>query len=122
MVEELINNNDVKLYSGGEVIRDYMHISDVVSAIDLIIEKGDKNKIYNVGSGQVTSFNNLISYVFKSLEKKEIVEYIEMPPKLKKQYQNYTRADISKLRGTGYIKKFTKVENAISDYILNYLV
>ena len=40
-----------------------------------------------------------------------------MPPKLKKQYQNYTRADISKLRGTGYMKKFTKVENAVSDYI-----
>ena len=94
----------------------------------LIIQKCDgkwckiKSGIYNVGSGQVTSFNNLINYVFKSLEKKKIVEYIEMPPKLKKQYQNYTRADISKLRGTGYMKKFTKVEHAVSDYILNYLV
>ena len=52
----------------------------------------------------------------------KIVEYIEMPLKLKKQYQNYTRADISKLRGTGYMKEFTKVEHAVSDYILNYLV
>lgn len=118
---KLFKSNDINIPHGDQC-RDFVYIDDVTSIIYYLYINKVKSGIYNVGSGQVTSFNNLINYVFKSLEKKEIVEYIEMPPKLKKQYQNYTRADISKLRGTGYMKKFTKVEHAVSDYILNYLV
>jgi ADP-L-glycero-D-manno-heptose 6-epimerase len=44
-----------------------------------------------------------------------------MPKVLKDKYQYYTCADISKLRNMGYEKKMTCLEDAVADYIQNYL-
>lgn len=40
-----------------------------------------------------------------------------MAEKLKKQYQYFTQADISKLRKVGYEKPMTELEEAIKNYV-----
>ena len=45
-----------------------------------------------------------------------------MPLGLEQKYQYYTRADMSKLRQVGYNKNFTSIEEAVNDYIVNYLI
>ena len=58
---------------------------------------------------------------FHSLGLKPDIEYIEMPEKLKANYQYFTEAKISKLREIGYKKDFYTVNQGIYDYITSFL-
>ena len=40
---------------------------------------------------------------------------------LKEQYQNFTQADICKIKEHGYDKKFYTLEEGVQDYVENYL-
>jgi len=44
-----------------------------------------------------------------------------MPDKLIDKYQYFTQADITKLGTAGYKKEPTSLEDAIKDYVQNYL-
>ena len=57
----------------------------------------------------------------QAIPKKGKIEYIPFPEHLKGHYQSYTQADISKLRSAGYDNQLTTLEDAIKDYIQNYL-
>ena len=48
----------------GDQCRDFVYIDDVTSVIYYLYINNVKSGIYNVGSGKVTSFNNLISLCF----------------------------------------------------------
>jgi ADP-L-glycero-D-manno-heptose 6-epimerase len=49
------------------------------------------------------------------------INFIAMPTYLVDKYQYYTKADISKLRRLGYDKQMTKLNDAVVDYVKNYL-
>jgi nucleoside-diphosphate-sugar epimerase len=51
MVTQLYNNQPIQLYEGGLVSRDLLYIDDAVRAISLVLEKGEFNSVYNIGSG-----------------------------------------------------------------------
>ena len=44
-----------------------------------------------------------------------------MPAEIAAGYQNFTQADIGKLRALGYDRPMTSLEDGIGDYVLNYL-
>ena len=45
-----------------------------------------------------------------------------MPETIREKYQYFTKADIRKLRATGYDPPITSLEDAVRDYVVNYLV
>jgi ADP-L-glycero-D-manno-heptose 6-epimerase len=45
-----------------------------------------------------------------------------MPDELKGRYQYFTRAEMAKLRATGYARPDTRLEDAVADYVCNHLV
>jgi ADP-L-glycero-D-manno-heptose 6-epimerase len=108
-------------YKDGEQSRDFLYVKDAVDMTLYFWDNKIVSGIYNIGSGESNSFNKLISPVFKSLNMKENIEYFDMPEILKEKYQYYTKADISKLKSTGYINNITGVEDAVTDYVKNYL-
>tara|TARA_B100001057_G_scaffold501048_1_gene620030 strand:- start:8946 stop:9881 length:936 start_codon:yes stop_codon:yes gene_type:complete len=118
---KLFKSNDKSL-SDGDQCRDFIYIKDLVDVIFFLYKMKIESGIFNVGSGEATSFNNLISFVFKFMNKKESIEYIKIPKNISQKYQNYTKAEIKKLRKVGYTKKFTSIDYAIKDYIENYLI
>ena len=59
--------------------------------------------------------------VFAAMELPEQIEFIPMPELLQGKYQYYTKANIDKLRLDGYDKPTTSLEDAVKDYIQNYL-
>ena len=89
----------------------------MVEVIDWLRTHRPESGIYNVGTGEARSFNDLAQCVFKELETELNVEYIEMPEELKDKYQYFTEADISKLRSVGCNLKFHTLEEGIHDYI-----
>lgn len=59
LINRLKNNEDIQLYHNGDFYRDYMHVTDVARAIDLVIEQGDVDQIYNIGSGDRVRFKTV---------------------------------------------------------------
>jgi len=65
LIKEIVNNKDVELYYGGEVVRDYIHVDDVCDAIMFCIKKTDSNQIINVGRGIPYVFLDIINDAIK---------------------------------------------------------
>lgn len=115
MIGELKQNNPIKLYDGGDLYRDYIYVDDAVDAINLIVEKGNVNEIYNVANGNPIYLNEAINYAATKLNSKSLIESIETVDFHKKVQTKNMVLDISKIKKLGYCPKYN-----ISD-ILNIL-
>ncbi|MFN4227010.1 MAG: ADP-glyceromanno-heptose 6-epimerase [Candidatus Ratteibacteria bacterium] len=104
-------------YKDGEQKRDFIYVMDVCDVIWFFIENRKKKGIYNVGTGKARSFNELAKILFKYLNKRENIEYIDMPDDIKDKYQYFTQANIEKLRKAGYRKDFLDLEEGIKEFI-----
>ena len=60
--------------------------------------------------------------IFAALKRDPAIDFIDMPEALRGKYQYYTKADITKLRGTGYKRPMTPLAEAVRDYVQDYLV
>jgi ADP-L-glycero-D-manno-heptose 6-epimerase len=116
-------------FEDGQQLRDFVYVKDLLSVMYWIIESIisskwglNKNGLYNVGTGQARSFFDLVNVVFKSLNEKPKVNFIDMPEHIRDRYQYYTSANINKLRNAGYINPFFSIEEGIDDYVKNYLL
>ncbi len=111
-----------KEYADGEQKRDFLYVKDAVDMTLFFLKNPGVNGIFNAGSGAASTWNQLANAIFKALGKKPDIEYTEMPENLKQKYQYFTQADISKLRKAGYKKPVTPLDEAVRDYVQNYLV
>ncbi|UDG80574.1 ADP-L-glycero-D-manno-heptose-6-epimerase [Candidatus Hartigia pinicola] len=107
-----------QLFKGSEnFYRDFIYISDV-SAVNLWFWKKSVSGIFNCGTGRSESFQSVANAVVKFHSDKNIsVKYIPFPEKLKKHYQTFTQADITKLRSVGYQASFKTISEGISEYM-----
>jgi len=109
-------------YADGEQMRDFVYVKDVVNMTLYFIDHPDANGLYNIGSSGANSWNSLATAIFAALDKETNIEYIEMPDSLRDKYQYYTCSDISKLQATGYTGEQLSLQEAVRDYVVNYLV
>ena len=77
LIREIVNNRDIPLYYGGEVLRDYIHVEDVCSAIKLCIDKSPPNQIINIGSGKPYKFLDMINKAIEYSDSKSKIIHIE---------------------------------------------
>jgi len=117
---ELFKSNNPD-YKDGEQMRDFIYVTDAVAATLHFLEASSANGVFNVGTGKARAWNDVAKAMFKAMDKKEDIRYVDMPANLKDQYQDFTQADISKLRKAGFKQEFMRLEDAIEDYIKNYL-
>ncbi|HUN70336.1 MAG TPA: ADP-glyceromanno-heptose 6-epimerase [Burkholderiales bacterium] len=118
-------------YGDGGQLRDFVHVDDVVSVNLWLLENRDISGIYNCGTGQAQSFNEVAAAVINTvngsdfsvdeLVQKNFIEYIPFPPQLAGKYQSYTQADLGRLREAGYEGAFRPVEQGVADYVRELL-
>lgn len=109
-------------FADGDQCRDFIYVKDAVRATCDFLTNSVSG-LFNIGSGETTTWNALAKAVFKALDRPAKIEYIEMPEGLKRQYQNYTRAEMDKFRQrTGLTPSLFTIEDAVIDYVRNYLV
>lgn len=108
-------------YADGGQLRDFIYVKDAVNMTLFFLEHTDKNGIFNVGTGIPRSWNDLAKAVFSALGLAPNIEYIEMPEILRGKYQYFTKADMDKIQKAGYKLKTLTLEDAVRDYVLNYL-
>lgn len=61
LIKEIVNDRDVHLYYGGEVLRDYIGVEDVCSALKFCMNKANVNEVINIGSGKPYKFLDIIN-------------------------------------------------------------
>ena len=110
--------SDRQDYENGEQKRDFIYVKDTIDVIQhMLTVDNPLSNIYNVGTGQAASFNQLAEGLFDAVDKPIEVEYIDMPTGLSQHYQYFTQADIGKLRDSGFSKSFTSLKNGIGEYV-----
>jgi ADP-L-glycero-D-manno-heptose 6-epimerase len=105
----------------GEQKRDFIYVDDAVAVVRWLIETPSVSGIFNVGTGAARSFRDLVVAMFRALGQPENIEYIDMPPAIRDQYQYFTQAEIENLRRAGYNAGFTPLEDAVARYVTQYL-
>ncbi|GAN79610.1 UDP-glucose 4-epimerase [Acidocella aminolytica 101 = DSM 11237] len=72
-----LKNRPIEIWGTGEVIRDFIHISDVTEALTLLSMKNiqQQNSVFNIGSGTGTSLNKIITALEHRLNRKLHVVY-----------------------------------------------
>ncbi len=108
-------------YPDGGQCRDFVYVRDCIEAMLWLGARPAISGLLNIGSGQARSWLDLAKAVFVAADRDPAIEFIDMPAEISAGYQNFTQADISKLRGLGYDKPMTSLEDGIRDYVSSYL-
>ncbi|WP_395618656.1 ADP-glyceromanno-heptose 6-epimerase [Aquirufa sp.] len=127
--QQIKSNGSLKLfkshrddYQDGEQMRDFIYVKDLIDVCVFLMEHRKNSGIYNLGTGKARSFNDLGKATFMALGLEPKINYIDTPVDIRDKYQYYTEATMEKLRGIGYDKDFTSLEEGVKDYVQNYLV
>lgn len=106
-----------RIFKFGEQKRDHIYVKDVVEAT-IRAHQSKKSTVMNLGTGQSTSFNEIIDAINEALGTNVKPEYFDNPFAF---YQNFTQADMAHHQAmTGFTCKYTAREG-ILDYVRNYL-
>jgi UDP-glucose 4-epimerase len=62
---KILQNQPIEIWGDGQVVRDYLHIRDLSNAIHSLVAKGVDNEVYNIGSGQGHSVNEIVKIIHK---------------------------------------------------------
>ena len=107
-----------RIFKWGEQKRDHIYVKDVVEAT-LMAHKAKESTVMNLGTGQATSFNEIVDAVNEALGTSHKPDYFDNPYSF---YQNFTQADMSHHEAmTGFRCRYTTREG-ILDYVKNYLL
>lgn len=122
-VQEIRETGKLKLFKSntddfedGEQSRDFLYVKDAIN-MTLYLGENKSSGIYNIGSGKSQTWNYLAKCIFDALGQEPSIEYIDMPNSLVNKYQNYTRADITKIQRAGYKKQVTHLNLAVDEYV-----
>ena len=125
--EQIRSDGRVKLFKSyrpefrdGEQRRDFLYVKDAVE-MTVAVAQSDATGLVNVGSGRAQTWLDLVRPIFTALEIPERIEFIEMPELLRPKYQYSTQARIERLRGCGFVAPITTLDDAVRDYVTNYL-
>jgi len=109
-------------YKDGEQLRDFVYVKDVVDICYWLMNEKPASGLYNLGTGKARTFKDLVTAIFKSLDKEPVIEYIDTPLDIRDKYQYFTEADMSKLRNVGYKEGFYSLEEGVATYVKNFLI
>jgi ADP-L-glycero-D-manno-heptose 6-epimerase len=117
---ELFKSNNPS-YGDGEQKRDFVYVKDAVEATLFFLSNKEVGGVFNIGTGTARTWNAVAKSMFNAVGKEPNIKYVDMPDVLKGQYQDFTQADITKLRDAGFEMPFMRLEDAISEYVKDYL-
>jgi len=113
-IERALAGEKLTIYGDGTQTRDFVHVTDVARAVELVLEKGASGEVFNIASGKPTTINELALLVRKLACPDCGVEY--QPPRPGDIKHSY--ADISKARKTLGFEPKIGLEDGLRDLIL----
>lgn len=62
-LKQALNKQQISIWGDGEIIRDYIYVTDVVAAIAKAIDYKGSEHIFNIGSGEGKSLNEILTEI-----------------------------------------------------------
>jgi len=59
--------------------------------------------------------------MFSALNRAPNIEYVDMPPEIRDQYQYFTEAEVANLQRAGYNAGFAPLEDSVRRYVTQFL-
>lgn len=118
LIYKAFKKESIPIFDNGNFFKDIVYVSDVVSAIKTMMEKGKSGELYWISSGNKTWFYDLGSWLEDLTGTK--VQYVESPQYTKKTDVGNFVVDNSKLKSLGW-----NIQTPIKDGIkktLDYFV
>lgn len=77
-ISRIMNNEKVPVYGNGKNVRDWLHVYDHCSAIDLVMHEGQSGEVYNVGGHNERTNLEVVQTIIRTLGKsEELIEYVK---------------------------------------------
>ena len=76
-LNSILHTKHIEVWGDGSIVRDYIHVNDVVNVLSNSITFQNKYKVYNLGSGVGISLNQIISLIRNNIVHDFTVEYRE---------------------------------------------
>ncbi|MBR0597169.1 dTDP-glucose 4,6-dehydratase [Sinanaerobacter chloroacetimidivorans] len=112
-----LKNQKLPIYGTGENIRDWLHVSDHCTAIDLILVQGKMGEVYNIGGNNERTNLQVVSIILKELGKSEnLIEYAEDRPGHDLRYA----VDSTKIKNLLFWESSIRFEKGIVDTVRWY--
>ena len=110
-------------YVHGGQLRDFVPVTYCARILALLLRSPAVNGIFNLGTGQARSWNDLAAAVFAALGLERRIEYVDMPEALRGKYQYFTQARMERLRAAlgGDFTAAPSLEEGVADYVCGYL-
>lgn len=81
IIKKAQNDEPLPIYGKGENVRDWLHVLDHCSAIDLIVRKGRDGEVYNIGGHNERTNLEVVKTILKVLKKPEsLITYVTDRP------------------------------------------
>lgn len=112
LMHKFLRNEKPRLFKNGEQKRDWVFVEDVVDA-NLLASKYNQSDIFNIGSGNVVSFNEIIRILQKKLFKNINPEYIDCP--FENEFQKDTTVSLEKSKSKLKYNPLYKLDEGIQE-------
>ena len=112
---QALTGEPITIYGDGSQTRSFTYVSDTVSGIMLLIERGRTGEIYNIGSDKEKRIVEVANLVKSISSSKSLIKYLPLPP----DDPSRRSANVSKLRRLGWSPKIN-LENGIKKTLKYY--
>ena len=128
LFEQIRDAGQVKLfkshhpdYGDGGQLRDFVHVDDCVKLMIWLLRDRPQSGVYNCGTGKARSFKDLALAAFAAMGKEAKIDFIDTPEAIRRHYQYFTEADMTRVRGAGYDANVMSLEDGVASYIKDFL-
>lgn len=81
MINNCLKNKSLPVYGDGMQIRDWLHVEDHCSAIDIVLHKGRIGEVYNIGGNNEKANIEIVKLIIKTLGRSEdLIKYVKDRP------------------------------------------
>ncbi|KAK0340971.1 hypothetical protein LTR94_028318, partial [Friedmanniomyces endolithicus] len=108
-------------YPDGGQLRDFVFVDDVVDIIEFLLQSPEVSGVFNAGSGQARSFEDLARATFAAAGKEASIQYVDMPEVIRDRYQYFTQARMDRIRAVGFEGQSTPLEEGVRRYWIGYI-
>lgn len=136
MINNCLKEKELPVYGDGMQVRDWLHVSDHCSAIDVVLHKGVDGEIYNIGGNNEKANIEIVKLFIEMLGKsEELIKYVQDRPGHDRRYAidntkittqlgwapAYTFEQGMKKTIEWYLANTEWIENIVSgDYVMYY--
>ncbi|GAA5415777.1 dTDP-glucose 4,6-dehydratase [Paraliobacillus ryukyuensis] len=87
MINNCLKDQDLPLYGDGMQVRDWLHVSDHCSALDVVLHKGRSGEVYNIGGNNEKANIEIVKLIISTLGKTEkLIKFVKDRPGHDKRY------------------------------------